>query len=285
MTASETGHAGSTVISLKARPFIKWAGGKTQLLPDILSRLPRVSGRYFEPFLGGGALFFELQPKRAYISDSNAELINCYKVVKLQVQALIDDLSRHVHSKTYFYRMREVDRDPEFRDWSPVQRASRFIYLNKTCFNGLYRVNSKGYFNVPFGRYKNPAIVNSPNLVACSRALRRAQIMQGGFLGIDKEIKRGDFVYFDPPYVPLNKTSNFASYTDVVFGEEQQRALSDLCRRLDKRGVKFMLSNSYTKLVLQLYKDFNYSVVEALRPINSRGNRRGKVQEIIVTNY
>lgn len=173
----------------------------------------------------------------------------------------------------------------EYRRWGAVARASRFIFLNKTCFNGLYRVNSKGQYNTPFGRYVNPRIVDEENLRACSRALKRVELRVAPFTGIEKTIRKNDFVYFDPPYVPLNATSSFTSYYREGFDLEMQRELFELCCRLDKKGVRFMLSNSSAPFVRNLYKRFRVELIGATRAINSKGSKRGKVDEVIVTNY
>ncbi len=270
---------------VQCRPFLKWVGGKTQLLPELMSRVPEFSGTYFEPFLGGGALLFMLQPKRAYVTDVNEELVNCYEVVQQQLEALCKDLKQHRYEKDYYYAMRDVDRAPEFKAWTRVQRASRLIYLNKTCFNGLYRVNSKGHFNVPFGKYTNPTILDAENLAACSKALADVTVGAESFLEAEKRMGKGDFVYFDPPYVPLSTTAYFTSYNVNGFDAEMQRELCELCRRLDTRGVKFMLSNSSAPFVLELYKEFKVERVRANRAINSKGEKRGKVDEVIVQNF
>ncbi|MBD1862698.1 MULTISPECIES: DNA adenine methylase [Trichocoleus] len=270
---------------LSCKPFLKWAGGKTQLLPELGKRIPSNFDRYFEPFIGGGAFFFKLQPKIAYISDINSELINCYKVVKYKVQELAEDLLNHIYDEEYYYALRNADQELEFSEWSDIKRASRFIYLNKTCFNGLYRVNSKGFFNVPFGRYKNPRIFDEKNLLACSKALRNTQIELSTFTGLKNEVKKGDFIYFDPPYAPISSTSDFTKYTLNGFGEEMQKELASFCTQLDKKRIKFMVSNSHTSLILDLYKSFNIDVIEATRLINSKAEKRGKIKEVIITNY
>lgn len=267
------------------KPFIKWAGGKRQLLQELVRRVPRDFKRYHEPFVGGGALFFELCPKSAYLIDSNAELINAYQVVKSKVLALIQDLKRHRYETHYYYSVRALDRLDSFSDCDDISRASRFVYLNKTCFNGLYRVNSKGHFNVPFGRYANPKILDKENLLACSAALKDVEISHGSFLLVENVVRTGDFIYFDPPYVPLGPTSNFTGYTEGGFGKQDQVILAELCHRLDKRNIKFMLSNSCSDLVLDLYGSFNISIVKASRAINSDAKKRGDVEEVIVTNY
>lgn len=269
----------------RCRSFIKWVGGKSQLLPELLSRLPTSFGRYHEPFLGGGALFFALQPPRANLSDLNSDLVNAYKVVRDQTAGLVDALSRHRYEEEYFYQLRSADRSASFADWTPVDRAARFIYLNKTCYNGLYRVNSKGYFNTPFGRYENPTILDQPNLEACSKALTGASVEVRSFLEVEEAASAGDFVYFDPPYVPLSVTSSFTNYQQNGFDTEMQCELFNLCCRLDRKKVRFMLSNSSAPLVTELYAPFRVELVGASRAINSKAEKRGKVQEVIVRNY
>lgn len=267
------------------KPFVKWVGGKTQLLPGLAKRVPDDFGRYYEPFVGGGALFFRLQPQRACLTDINPDLVNLYIVIRDKVDELIEDLSQHVYEKAYFYQIRGADRTSEYEKWSDVQRASRFIYLNKTCYNGLYRVNSKGQFNAPFGRYTNPTILNSDNLYACHTALQKAVIEVSDFYAVRRRIRANDFVYFDPPYAPLSATAKFTSYTKNGFDTEMQYALRDLCRALDKRSVRFMLSNSSAPLILDLYAEFNIEFVYATRSINSNAGKRGKIPEVVVTNY
>jgi DNA adenine methylase len=271
--------------SSSARPFVKWAGGKGQLLSELIARLPKNYIRYFEPFVGGGALFFALQPQMATLLDINEELINVYSVVKDNLPELLQRLSTHVHDEEYFYGMRQADRSPEYNRWGKVKRASRFIYLNKTCFNGLYRVNSKGLFNVPFGDYKNPMIRDVQNLTACSVALKSCEIECAQFVQVESLANHRDFIYFDPPYAPLSASSNFTSYVKGGFGSEQQEELRDLCERLDRKGAKWMLSNSSAPLVLDLYKQYRLEFVSASRAINSKGASRGKIQEVIVRNY
>ena len=231
-------------------PIVKWAGGKRQLMFDLLKNMPQSYNRYFEPFIGGGALFFELQPENAYISDVNKELINLYKVIQNDVYALIEDLKKHEVSKEYFLELRNIDRTLMYHNLSDVEKASRFIYLNRTCFNGLYRVNSQGQFNVPFGHYKNPRIINEYNLVNCSKLLQKTQIVNADFSEILNNVQRGDFAYFDPPYMPLNETSSFTSYTKDGFDIDMQFKLRDVCDELDSMGVKFLLSNSDTSLAV-----------------------------------
>lgn len=267
------------------KPFIKWAGGKSQLLPELTARIPTQFSRYFEPFVGGGALYFYIQPEKAYLSDSNAELMNTYEVVKSGVHALIKDLRKHIYEKEYYYALRNVDRTEEFSEWSNIQKASRLIYLNKTCYNGLYRVNSKGFFNTPFGKYDDPTIVDEGNLLACSKALRSATIVTSSFEWVREKAKRGDFIYFDPPYAPINKTSYFTSYNKDGFDFSMQQALHTLCVALDRKKIKFMVSNSSMPAILKLYKNFNIDYIKATRAINSKAAKRGRIDEVIVTNY
>ncbi len=266
-------------------PIVKWVGGKRQLMFELLKNMPETYNRYFEPFIGGGALFFELQPQNGYISDMNEELINLYTVVRDDVYELIEDLNKHKVSKEYFLKIRNLDRTEKYNKLSDIQKASRFIYLNRTCFNGMYRVNSQGQFNVPFGNYKNPRIVDAENLVNCSKLLKNTEICCADFSEILNKVQKGDFVYFDPPYVPLNETSSFTSYTKDGFDLDMQFKLRDVCDELDNKGVMFMLSNSDTKLVNELYSNYEIKKVFASRAINANGNGRGKITEVLVRNY
>ena len=266
-------------------PLVKWVGGKRQLMFELLKNMPKSYNRYFEPFIGGGALFFELQPENAYISDMNDELINLYSVVRDNVYELISDLNKHEVSKGYFLEIRNLDRTTEYKNLSNVQRASRFIYLNRTCFNGLYRVNSQGQFNVPFGNYKNPRIVDENNLLNCSELLKNTEIKCADFSEILTKVKKGDFVYFDPPYVPLNETSSFTSYTKDGFDMDMQFKLREVCDELDSMGVMFMLSNSDTKFVNELYSNYEIKKVFVSRVVNANAEGRGKITEVLVRNY
>ena len=266
-------------------PIVKWVGGKRQLMFELLKNMPETYNRYFEPFIGGGALFFELQPQNGYISDMNGELINLYSVVRDDVYELIDDLNKHEISKEYFLKIRNLDRTEKYNNVSDIQKASRFIYLNRTCFNGMYRVNSQGQFNVPFGNYKNPRIVDTENLINCSKLLKNTEICCADFSEILNKVQKGDFVYFDPPYVPLNETSSFTSYTKDGFDLDMQFKLREVCDELDSKGVMFMLSNSDTKLVNELYSNYEIKKVFASRAINANGNGRGKITEVLVRNY
>jgi len=266
-------------------PIVKWAGGKRQLLADLKNNMPQIFNKYFEPFLGGGALFFNMRPEKAYIGDINPELINLYQVIKSNVYELIDDLKKHKNTEEYFYEIRTVDRIEKYKKWSNIKKASRFIYLNKTCFNGLYRVNSKGEFNVPFGKYSNPRIVDEINLLNCSKLLQNTEIKCTDFSKVLEYVKKGDFVYFDPPYMPLNSTSNFTSYTKQGFDKTKQIELKELCDELNNLGVYFLLSNSDTDIIKKLYKNYEIKKVFASRAINSNANKRGKITEILVRNY
>jgi DNA adenine methylase len=271
--------------AVQAQPFVKWAGGKRQLLSHLLARVPTQYNRYFEPFVGGGALFFALNPNDAYLSDINPELINTYSVIKNNVQHLIDHLKQHRNERDYFYRIREADRADSYQNWDSVQRASRFIFLNKTCYNGLCRVNSSGYFNTPFGNYKNPKILDQENLLACSLILQKAIIKFESFDQAIAQARAGDFVYLDPPYAPLTTTSYFTSYCKNGFDAQMQVKLRDACQRLDQGQVKFMASNSSSPFIFKLYEDFKVEFVDASRAINSDGSKRGKIKEVIITNF
>ncbi len=267
--------------------FVKWAGGKKQLLEQFKPFFPKEVKRYFEPFVGGGAVAFHVmkhyKPQEVYLSDINEELTNCLNVIRNNVEELINDLIklRKIHTKENYLKIRAEDP----RLLSNLTRATRFIYLNKTCFNGLYRVNSKGEFNVPMGRYKNPSIVNERELREISQLLKNATIQTASFHETIKEAKKGDFVYFDPPYYPLNKTSSFTTYTKDKFLEKEQEHLAKVFKELDKKGCKVMLSNSDTNFVKDLYKDYNISMVKATRMINSNATKRGKINEVVITNY
>ena len=271
------------------QPFTKWTGGKRQLLPVIRELMPKTYNRYFEPFVGGGALFFDLAPKDAVINDFNAELINCYQQIKDNPQELIEILKVHqeYNSKEYYLDLRSADRDERIDMMSEVQRAARILYMLRVDFNGLYRVNSKNQFNVPYGRYKNPKIVDDNLISAISTYLNNNQIeiKKGDFEKAVLDVQPGDFVYFDPPYIPLSETSAFTSYTHEGFSFADQVRLRDAFKRLSDTGAYVMLSNSSSALVEELYKDFNIHYVEATRTNGAKSSSRGKISEIIVTNY
>ncbi|WP_027416760.1 DNA adenine methylase [Aneurinibacillus terranovensis] len=270
-----------------AQPFLKWAGGKRQLLPEIIKYIPANIDTYYEPFVGAGAVLLHLQPDKAVSNDINSELINTYQVVRDHIDDLIADLSKHVNDKDYFYRIRELDRKEEFKFLTPVERASRMIYLNKTCFNGLFRVNSQGQFNVPFGNYKNPSIVNEKVLRAVHDYLVNADVkfLNGDFAEAVEGAKKGDFVYFDPPYDPVSDTSSFTSYSLHRFDAKQQIRLKELFDELNDRGCRVMLSNSTTPFIKDLYKDYHVKIVGAKRNINSKASGRGEIDEVLVMNY
>lgn len=275
---------------IKGKPFVKWAGGKRQIIDKLKFFVPDEFDTYYEPFLGGGALLFELSPKKAVINDSNEELINTFLCIKDEEKfsKLCKELNHHEanHSEEYYYEIRNLDRDKgKFRKMADYKRAARTIYLNKACFNGLYRVNSKNEFNVPFGKKNKVNTYEGQNLGVISGYLNYNDIK---ILSIDfeeavKEAKRGDFIYFDPPYD--SDTSTFNNYTENGFGKEEQKRLAKVFKELDKKGCYVMLSNHNTILVNELYKDYFIHVISAKRNINSNGKKRGKVEEVIITNY
>ncbi len=265
------------------RPFLKWVGGKTQLLPKLLERMPAKFGVYHEPFVGGGALFLEVQPGEAHLSDTNAELMNCYQVLRRDLPRLIELLKQYPYEKRFYYRMRA--KSPE--DLEPVERAARTIYLNKTGFNGLYRVNSKGGFNVPFGRYTNPIICDETNLRAVAARLRGVKLHLEDFAKVLDRAKKGDFVYFDPPYYPLSVTAHFTDYTKDGFGHAEQVRLAETFDALHERGVFVMLSNSDHPCIHELYDGKGYVMEKVLVPrsVNSKPSARGKITEVLIRNY
>jgi DNA adenine methylase len=270
------------------RPFLKWVGGKGQLLPELVKRVEMAGdfGRYHEPFLGGGALFFELYrtgklAKKAYLSDNNPRLIEAYIGVRDHVDEVIAILQRHKrrHSEEHFYEVRA--KTPK----SLEERAARVIYLNKTCYNGLYRENSKGLFNAPFGRYKNPVICDEDNLRAVSNALKKAKLESRHFQTVADVAEPGDLVYFDPPYHPVSKTSSFEGYHQGAFGADSQRLLAEVFAKLAAKRVNVLLSNSMTDLIRDLYKTFHIDTVQAARAVNSRADKRGKIAEALVRSF
>jgi len=264
----------------KVAPFVKWAGGKTQLLDRLTNYTPRNYFRYIEPFLGGGAFFFHLQPKKAILIDSNEELINCFRIVQTDVNNLITLLQTFLNSEQFYYEVRE--QDPT--NLSKVERAARFIYLNRTCYNGLYRVNKQGKFNVPFGRYKNPTICDEPRLINANKALKNAVIECMDYKeALKKYAKPGDFIYFDPPYYPVSRYSDFKRYTKEFFYEEDHIELANIFRHYAEIGCFVLLTNSNCEVVRQLYNDFEYSIVESLRLINKDPSKRNKGQDLIIS--
>ena len=266
-------------------PFLKWAGGKRQLLSQIDLYIPKSFNKYIEPFVGGGALFFYLLPKNAILNDINQDLINAYRVIKENVSELITSLKKHKNEEEYFYKIRSVDRNlDEFKTWSDVEKASRIIYLNRCCYNGLYRVNSKGYFNAPFGKYKNPKICNEENLKLVHKVLKDVKLMNTSFELCLNYAKKDDFIYFDPPYVPISESANFTSYTKSSFKKEDQIKLFNVFKELDQKGCKLLLSNSYNEFILKLYKNYQINIVYAKRAINSNPDKRGEIKELLIIN-
>ncbi len=280
----------------QASPFLKWAGGKRRLLAQIDPFLPLRFERYIEPFVGGGALFFHLRGQGrithgAVLNDLNAEVMNCYRV--LQDEARVDELitrlrrhARRVLDKDYYYRVRAWDRVPTFRRRSPVERAARTVFLNHTCYNGLYRLNKSGQFNVPYGKWRRPpSLFDEGNLWACHRALEGVELREESFEACLARARRGDFVYLDPPYHPLSRTASFTTYTGTEFREEHQRRLAELFGELDRRGCRLLLSNSATALIRRLYGGYRSETLLAARAINSKAAGRGKIKELLVMNY
>lgn len=269
-------------------PVVKWVGGKRQLLSEISPLLPKRITSYCEPFLGGGAVLFSIQPSKAIVNDLNSDLITVYEVIRDDVEELIDNLKKHENSSEYFYTIRDMDRNKEtYAAMSKVERASRLIYLNKTCFNGLFRVNSSGEFNSPFGHYKNPNIVNEPVLRAVNKYFSSSNITfcNEDFAVTLGRISKGSFVYLDPPYDPVSDTANFTGYNRGGFDRNEQIRLKQCCDELTQRGVKFMLSNSATTFIKELYKDYDISIVQAKRAINSDVSKRGAIEEVLIRNY
>ncbi len=282
--------AGSNSSPLK--PFLKWAGGKSRLLSQYKALFPEKFNNYFEPFCGSAAVFFYLKTaqsrgtftfKNAMLSDINQELILTYQIVRDNVVELIELLYLHRlnHDKEYYYRIRSLN----VLTLSDLERAARFIYLNKTCFNGLYRVNSNGQFNVPIGSYKHPQIFNELELKFASESLKEVTIQVDNFCKVLTHASKDDFIYLDPPYAPLSKTASFTGYTKYPFGDSGQIELSELFKALDQKGCRVMLSNSWVDHIIDLYKDFNCIEVQASRPINSNTAKRGRISELVVTNY
>ncbi len=279
------------LINAKPKPFVKWVGGKRQLLRQFreLGLYPPedfnpITNTYYEPFVGGGAVFFDLLPKNAELSDLNNELVTTYNVIKNSVDELIESLQKHIYDKEYYLEVRAK----KIEDLSDIEVASRFIFLNRTGFNGLYRVNKSGQFNVPFGRYNNPVICDEDNLRRVSDALQDVTITHQDYKNVLKTAKSGDFIYLDPPYYPINATSSFTSYTAEGFLEREQTELRDTFVKLHKKGCFVMLSNSDTPFINELYSGLDgitINKITAGRAINSKGSGRGKITEVLVTNY
>lgn len=270
-------------------PFVKWVGGKRQLMTEITQELPGDISKlkYYEPFVGGGAVLFNLQPRVAFINDANDELVNAYNAIKNDVDLLIESLGRHKNDADYFYAIRAQDREPLFNKSTSIERASRFIYLNKTCYNGLYRVNNTGEFNSPYGYYQSPNIINEPVLRAVSKYLNenKISITSGDYAKCIEGVRKDSFVYLDPPYHPVSSSASFTGYIAGGWDEDDQCRLKALCDDLNSKGVRFMVSNSNTSFIRSLYKDYHIKIVKASRAINSVGAKRGDVEEVFVKNY
>ncbi len=269
-------------------PVLKWVGGKRQLLHAIAPLIPRDVSFYCEPFVGGGAVLFHVQPKSAWINDINEDLIRVYRVIQEDVEGLIRELSQYENTPECFYAVRDWDRDRDAYARRPeVQKAARILYLNKTCYNGLYRVNNAGEFNSPFGHYRNPNIVNGAVLRSVSAYFRRAEIRMTSlnFEEVLPQIPGGAFVYLDPPYDPVSETSNFTGYARGGFSREQQIRLRQCCDDLHRRGIRFLLSNSATDFIREQYAAYPITTVQAKRAVNSDPSRRGDVEEVLVRNY
>lgn len=271
------------------KPVTKWVGGKRQLLPSLHEYLPAKFNTYFEPFVGGGALLFDLAPHQAVINDANSELMNMYRVIKNEPSELIKQLEvlAKKNSKEFYLKIRALDRSDKYVKLTDIQRAARLLYMLRVDYNGMYRVNSKNQFNVPYGRQKNPTIVNQDNIMAVYDYFvnNDVTILTGDFKDAVLSAQAGDLVYFDPPYVPLNATSSFTSYTKNAFGDKEQRELEQVLEELDQKGVYFMLSNSDTDYTRDLYKSFRVHTVQAKRSVNANAKHRGNVDELLVTNY
>jgi DNA adenine methylase len=267
-----------------SRPFLKWVGGKRRLIPQFKKYIPKTFKAYYEPFLGGGSVFFHLLPKSAILTDINQCLINTYCAVRDDVNSLIELLWEHQENhqqspQNYYYKIRAE------KMATPLEKAARFIYLNKTCFNGLYRVNNSGEFNVPLGSYKNPKICSTELLISASKQLKNAIIETKPFTHVLDGATAGDFVYFDPPYHPISATSNFTSYSCGGFSEKNQLELRDTFKKLAEKDVKVMLSNSDCPFIKEIYAGFNIHKIWAGRSINSHTDKRGKISEVLITNY
>ena len=269
-------------------PVVKWVGGKRQLLDSIMPLVPRSYTTYCEPFFGGGAVLFSLQPKSAVINDANEDLICLYRTIRDNVEPLIESLRQHENTSDHYYEVRALDRDKEtYASMSDIERSSRLIFLNKTCYNGLFRVNSSGEFNTPFGSYKNPNIVNAATLRAVSNYFKNndIQILSGDFADALAMLPEKSFVYLDPPYDPVSSSAAFTGYTSGGFGKEEQIRLRECCDELNRRNIKFLLSNSDTQFIREQYAAYTIETVQATRNINSKGDKRGAVNEVLVYNY
>lgn len=274
---------------IKIKPLLKWAGGKRQLLSYILPKIPSDYNCYLEPFIGGASVLMAISPKKAIVNDLNFDLINTYLAVRDYPEELIQILKEHKinHNEEYYYYVRAFDRELNYKKLTSVEKAARLIYLNHTCYNGLYRVNNDGFYNTPIGKYKNPKILDEINIKNVSRYFKENDIrfMCTDYLDMLKLARKGDFVYLDPPYDPISESASFTKYTKNGFDKEDQIKLKEECDRLDKIGVYFLQSNSDTEFIRELYKDYYIETIEASRNINSIGNKRKKVNEVLISNY
>ena len=271
------------------KPLLKWAGGKRQLLPELKNRLPKDFNVYYEPFLGGGALLFDLCPQKAVINDLNSELANMYEVIKKSPAELCELLSIHQnnHSKEYYYQVRNIDRMNHYNELSSIEKAARIIYLNRTCYNGLYRVNKKGFYNTPIGRYKSPKILDEENIYAIHEYFTRVdiQILNENYQMAVLQANEGDFIYFDPPYDTTDEVNSFIDYTKDGFDREEQRNLKELCDQLSEKNIKWMVSNANTDFIRNLYDGYIVEDIQAKRMINSKAFSRNDATEVIIRNY
>ncbi len=269
------------------KPVVKWAGGKSKVISQLSKYIPQAFNDYHEPFVGGGAMFFYLVPDlinrngKVYLSDLVKDLIILYAAIKNNVEELIRKSKEHKYEKEYYYKIRSLN---PF-GMPDIERASRMLFLNKTCFNGLYRVNKKGQFNVSFGDYKDPVIVDEMALRSASRAFQIAEISHGDFELVLKNAQKGDFIYLDPPYVPLSATSDFTQYTPGLFNAYDHKRLKDVFDNLKEKGCYVMLSNSDTDFVVDLYSGYNIKTINASRAINSNIKKRGAVKELLILSY
>ena len=279
-------------INQKPRPFIKWAGGKTRVVNQILEFFPAEFDAYFEPFLGGGSLYFAIAPQKGNLNDMNHALISAYINIRDRCDALISELSRLQEEyyqlptletkQTYYYERRNEYNGLSLRS---IRKSSLFIFLNKTCFNGMYRENTQGQYNIPFGKHMRPSICDVANLLAVSEVLKQINISCGSYELSLGNAKAGDFIYFDPPYAPINPTSKFTQYQAGGFTDKDQKKLRDLFRELSARGCYVMQSNSTAESIAELYSDFYINKITVARSINSTGTKRGKIEEVLITNY
>ena len=279
------------MVTSPPKPFVKWAGGKTQIMAELQRQIPKQFNRYYEPFVGGGALLFQLLPKDAIINDINRDLYHAFRCLGNEswFYKLVDELNQHEinNNETYYYDIRNWDREDGFSKLPSYKKAARLIYLNKACYNGLYRVNGEGYFNVPFGKKSKVIAYSRDNLVSIHQYFKtnRIIIKNQDFEKVVASAKKGDFVYFDPPYDTYDEKTTFTTYSKSDFGKEEQKRLAKVFTELSNRGVQVMLSNHNTPFIQELYSSYNIKVIKARRIINSNPLGRGHVEEVIITNY